>query len=45
MGIDATRKWPGEGFTRPWPKKLSTTPEAAALADEQWLKIRKGWQA
>ena len=19
MGIDATRKWPGEGFTRPWP--------------------------
>ncbi len=20
MGIDATRKWPSEGFTRPWPK-------------------------
>ncbi len=19
MGVDATRKWPGEGFTRPWP--------------------------
>ena len=23
MGIDATRKWPSEGFTRPWPKKIA----------------------
>ena len=38
MGIDATRKWPSEGFTRPWPKKISTTAAAAAaLADAQWL--------
>ena len=27
MGIDATRKWPAEGFTRPWPPMLSTPPE------------------
>ena len=25
MGIDATRKWPGEGFTREWPTRLKTT--------------------
>ena len=25
MGIDATRKWPSEGFTREWPKRLVTT--------------------
>ncbi|MDQ3486172.1 MAG: menaquinone biosynthesis decarboxylase [Acidobacteriota bacterium] len=44
MGIDATRKWPSEGFTRNWPKKISTTPEAAAKADEVWDEIRKGWK-
>ncbi len=27
MGIDATRKWAAEGFTRPWPQML-TMPEA-----------------
>src|SRR6186713_544438 len=45
MGIDATRKWPSEGFTRPWPKKVSTTPQAASVAEAQWEKIRKGWRA
>ena len=25
MGIDATRKWASEGFTRPWPTRISTT--------------------
>ena len=25
MGIDATRKWPSEGFTRPWPKRIVTS--------------------
>jgi len=25
MGIDATRKWPGEGFTRPWPGVIEMT--------------------
>ena len=27
MGIDATRKWPGEGFTRPWPEVIEMSPE------------------
>jgi len=45
MGIDATRKWPSEGFTRPWPKKISTTPDAAAKAEAMWEKLRKGWKS
>ncbi|MEO8522120.1 MAG: menaquinone biosynthesis decarboxylase, partial [Acidobacteriota bacterium] len=44
MGIDATRKWPSEGFTRPWPKRISTTAAAADKADVLWEKIRKGWK-
>ena len=34
MGIDATRKWPGEGFTREWPKRLVTSDAAARRAAE-----------
>jgi 4-hydroxy-3-polyprenylbenzoate decarboxylase len=44
MGIDATRKWPSEGFTRPWPKRIATSPAAARRADELWQEIRKGWK-
>lgn len=32
MGVDATRKWPSEGFAREWPKRLKTTEAAAAKA-------------
>jgi 4-hydroxy-3-polyprenylbenzoate decarboxylase len=45
MGIDATRKWPSEGFTRPWPRKISTTEQAGRKAEEVWQKISKGWKA
>jgi 4-hydroxy-3-polyprenylbenzoate decarboxylase len=44
MGIDATRKWPSEGFKRPWPKRIRTTDEAAARADQIWARIRQGWK-
>jgi 4-hydroxy-3-polyprenylbenzoate decarboxylase len=44
MGIDATRKWASEGFSRPWPKKIATTAEAGRKADELWAKIRGGWK-
>jgi 4-hydroxy-3-polyprenylbenzoate decarboxylase len=27
MGIDATRKWPEEGFRRAWPEKIAMDPE------------------
>jgi 4-hydroxy-3-polyprenylbenzoate decarboxylase len=44
MGIDATRKWPSEGFTRAWPKRIRTTPEAEARAEDAWKQIARGWR-
>jgi len=45
MGIDATRKWPSEGFTRPWPARIRTSPDAAVRAEDIWTRIRQGWKA
>jgi 4-hydroxy-3-polyprenylbenzoate decarboxylase len=45
MGIDATRKWASEGFMRPWPARIRTTPEAARRAEEIWERVRQGWKA
>lgn len=36
MGIDATRKWPEEGFTRPWPEVIEMTEEVKRRVDELW---------
>ena len=36
MGIDATRKWPEEGFTRPWPGVIEMSPEIKRRVDELW---------
>ena len=33
MGIDATRKWPQEGFTRPWPDMIAMDPEVKRKVD------------
>ena len=38
MGVDATRKWPGEGFTRPWPGVIEMSPEVKARVDLLWKK-------
>jgi 4-hydroxy-3-polyprenylbenzoate decarboxylase len=38
MGVDATRKWPGEGFTRPWPDVIRMSPEVRQRVDELWRK-------
>jgi 4-hydroxy-3-polyprenylbenzoate decarboxylase len=42
MGIDATRKWPGEGFTRPWPGVIEMTPEVKRRVDDLWKKAGLG---
>jgi 4-hydroxy-3-polyprenylbenzoate decarboxylase len=42
MGIDATRKWPGEGFNREWPTRLTTTEAARRKAAEVLKSIGKG---
>lgn len=38
MGIDATKKWPGEGFTRPWPDVLTMPAEVKSRVDDLWKK-------
>ena len=45
MGIDATRKWPSEGFNRNWPTRIGTTAAARQKADAMWEKIRQGWNS
>jgi 4-hydroxy-3-polyprenylbenzoate decarboxylase len=39
MGIDATRKWPEEGFTRPWPEVIDMDPEIKRKVDELWPSL------
>lgn len=36
MGVDATRKWPEEGFNRPWPEVIRMSPEVKRRVDELW---------
>ncbi|MDQ1473549.1 MAG: 4-hydroxy-3-polyprenylbenzoate decarboxylase [Bryobacterales bacterium] len=38
MGVDATKKWPGEGFTREWPDVLRMSPDVKKRVDELWKK-------
>jgi 4-hydroxy-3-polyprenylbenzoate decarboxylase len=39
MGIDATRKWAAEGFTRPWPEMLRMDAATKAKVDGMWEKL------
>jgi 4-hydroxy-3-polyprenylbenzoate decarboxylase len=39
MGIDATRKWPEEGFSRPWPKKIEMDPSVKKRIDQLWKTL------
>ena len=39
MGIDATRKWAAEGFTRQWPPMLKMDPAVVAKVDAVWKKL------
>jgi 4-hydroxy-3-polyprenylbenzoate decarboxylase len=39
MGIDATRKWPTEGHTRPWPEMLRMDAATKAKVDAMWSKL------
>ena len=36
IGIDATKKWPEEGLTRPWPSDIVMTQEIKDMVDERW---------
>lgn len=36
IGIDATRKWKGEGFVREWPRELAMTQEVIDMVTSRW---------
>jgi 4-hydroxy-3-polyprenylbenzoate decarboxylase len=38
MGVDATTKWPSEGFTRRWPNVIRMSPEVVSRVDELWKR-------
>ncbi|MDD5564000.1 MAG: menaquinone biosynthesis decarboxylase [Thermoanaerobaculaceae bacterium] len=42
VGIDATRKWPSEGFARPWPGDIVMSPEVKAKVDALWSRLGIG---
>jgi len=39
MGVDATRKWPSEGFTRPWPDEITMDAETKRRVTERWKEF------
>jgi len=41
MGIDATRKWASEGFTRRWPDEIVMDAKTKALVDGKWKALAK----
>jgi len=49
MGIDATKKWPSEGFQREWPDELGMSAEVVAKVDAMWGELgldlpRQPWE-
>lgn len=39
MGVDATTKWPSEGFTRPWPDVVKMDPAVKEKVDAIWASL------
>ena len=45
MGIDATKKWKEEGFSREWPERITMDEATRARVDEMWPKLGIGLEA
>jgi 4-hydroxy-3-polyprenylbenzoate decarboxylase len=41
LGIDATRKWPTEGFTRPWPDEVDSDQKTREAVDRKWAELKR----
>lgn len=39
MGIDATRKWPSEGFSRRWPDEIRMSREIVERVERRWKEL------
>ncbi len=42
MGVDATKKWPQEGFTRPWPGVIRMSDQVRKRVDQMWKRANLG---
>ena len=42
VGIDATKKWPEEGFQRPWPDLIEMDEAVKARVDPIWKQLGIG---
>jgi len=38
LGVDATKTWPEEGYSREWPDDIAMTDEVRRLVDEKWAR-------
>lgn len=45
MGVDATHKWPSEGFTRPWPDEIKMNDDVKKKVDVLWKTLGLGSEA
>jgi 4-hydroxy-3-polyprenylbenzoate decarboxylase len=39
MGIDGTRTWPEEGFTREWPPLIEMDADTKRRVDAMWSEL------
>ncbi len=39
MGLDGTKKWPEEGFTRPWPEIIEMDAAVKSKVDALWSRL------
>jgi 4-hydroxy-3-polyprenylbenzoate decarboxylase len=39
MGVDATRKWPEEGFSRAWPEEITMSAGVKQRVDAMWAQL------
>jgi 4-hydroxy-3-polyprenylbenzoate decarboxylase len=42
MGIDATKKWPEEGYTREWPDDIEMDEETKRTVTGRWNEYGLG---
>jgi hypothetical protein len=38
IGIDATRKWKSEGYTREWPEEIVMSSDMSEIVSQRWAE-------
>lgn len=39
VGIDATKAWPTEGYTREWPAEIEMSADVKKMVDQKWAEL------